>query len=177
MAHGEAQLRSRWGYDGARIIMDTSGTKMLLPGVSDPATLDMASKLCGEAGLREHGTDNRFRHPVMTPEMIRQLPAGHALLIRLGHSPVIARLPMAWHDRAYKHALRKGLAEATLIPAPLPIALQPTASGPPADPDGGSSLAGARALRHRPGPVSRPSAPAGGNEEPAGPGERYPWDE
>ena len=43
VAHGEAQLRSRWGVNGARVIMDTSGTKIWLPGISDPATLDASA--------------------------------------------------------------------------------------------------------------------------------------
>lgn len=42
----------------------------------------------------------------MTPEMIRQLPARYALIVRGGMSPVIARLPMAWKDPAYKRARR-----------------------------------------------------------------------
>ena len=53
VAHGEAQLRSRWGADGARIIMDTSGTKIWLPGISDTATLDAASALCGTTAMKE----------------------------------------------------------------------------------------------------------------------------
>ena len=43
--------------------------------------------------MREHGEDRHTRHPVMTPEMIRQLPAGHALIVRGGYAPVIAKLP------------------------------------------------------------------------------------
>ena len=76
VAHGEAQLRSRWGADGARIIMDTSGAKIWLPGISDTATLDAASALCGTTAMKE--TRNIFgphydrhdlyaRHPVMSP--------------------------------------------------------------------------------------------------------------
>ena len=115
VAHGEAQLRSRWGPDGARIIMDTSGTKIWLPGISDPATLDAASALCGTTAMRESRAwlehehahhDYYARHPAMTPEMIRQLPARYALIVRGGMSPVIARLPMAWTDPAYKRARR-----------------------------------------------------------------------
>ena len=102
VAHGEAQLRGRWGRDGARVIMDTSGAKIWLPGISDPDTLDAASTLCGTAAMREHGEDRHTRHPVMTPEMIRQLPAGRALVIRGGYAPVIARLPMAWKDPTYR---------------------------------------------------------------------------
>jgi type IV secretory pathway TraG/TraD family ATPase VirD4 len=123
VAHGEAQLRGRWGADGARIIMDTSGTKLWLPGISDTATLDAASALCGTTAMRESRAwlerehahhDYYARHAVMTPEMIRQLPAQYALLIRGGMSPVIARLPMAWTDRAYKRARRNGTAVASL---------------------------------------------------------------
>jgi type IV secretory pathway TraG/TraD family ATPase VirD4 len=105
-AHGEAQLRQRWGADGARIIGDTSGAKIWLPGISDPATLETASTLCGTAAYREHGEQWTSRQPVMTPDMIRQLPAGRALVIRGGCSPAIAKLPMAWHDPHYRRARR-----------------------------------------------------------------------
>ena len=125
VAHGEAQLRTRWGRDGARVIMDTSGAKIWLPGISDTATLQAASILCGTTAVKETGPwldrhherhDYVARHPAMTPDMIRQLPAGHALVIRGGHSPVVARLPMAWKDAAYRTALRNGHAAARLIP-------------------------------------------------------------
>jgi type IV secretion system protein VirD4 len=113
VAHGEAQLRGRWGPNGARIIMDTSGAKIWLPGISDTDTLNAASALCGTTAMKETRTilgrhherhDLYARHPVMTPDMIRQLPARYALIVRGGMSPVIARLPMAWTDPAYKHA-------------------------------------------------------------------------
>jgi hypothetical protein len=38
--------------------------------------------------------------------MIRQLPAGFALVIRGGCAPVIARLPRAWRNPAYRRARR-----------------------------------------------------------------------
>ena len=121
VAHGEAQLRSRWGRDGARIILDTSGAKIWLPGTSDPDTLEAASLLCGTAAMKEHGQDFHSRHPVMTPEMIRQLPPGYALVIRGGYAPVIARLPMGWKDPLYRQARRRGRAVATLTAVPEPI--------------------------------------------------------
>ena len=123
VAHGEAQLRRRWGADGARIIMDTSGAKIWLPGISDTTTLDAASALCGTTAMKETRTvlgrhqerqDLYARHAVMTPDMIRQLPVRYALIVRGGMSPVIARLPMAWNDPAYKRARRAGHATATL---------------------------------------------------------------
>ena len=146
VAHGEAQLRGRWGANGARVIMDTSGTKIWLPGISDPATLDAASRLCGTTAMKEtrsilrtdDGPHRDFyaRHPVMTPEMIRQLPDRYALIIRGGMSPAIARLPMAWKDPAYKNARRARQATATLTPAPEPAGLpfdvpQPREPWPP----------------------------------------------
>jgi hypothetical protein len=97
VAHGEAQLRTRWGPNGARIIMDTSGTKIWLPGISDPDTLDTASRLCGTTAMKETRTlhaqhhdhrDDYARHPVLTPEMIRQLPDRHA-------RPRLPRTPQA----------------------------------------------------------------------------------
>jgi type IV secretion system protein VirD4 len=116
VAHGEAQLRTRWGRDGARVIMDTSGAKIWLPGISDPAALDTASALCGTAAMREHGEDRHTRHPVMAPDMIRQLPNGYALVIRGSYASVIAKLPMCWNDRTYRHARRTGQAIAALTP-------------------------------------------------------------
>jgi type IV secretory pathway TraG/TraD family ATPase VirD4 len=163
VAHGEAQLRSRWGRDGARVIMDTSGAKIWLPGISDTDTLQAASTLCGTVAMREHGEDHNTRHPVMTPEMIRQLPAGYALVIRGGMSPVIARLPMCWKDHAYKAARRAERAVARLDP------VREMAAVPPARPEFA--------------PLASPEEdpePADGIPFPAslhGAGGRYPWDE
>jgi hypothetical protein len=61
---------------------------------------------------------NHTRHEAMTPDMIRQLPAGYALIIRGGYAPVIARLGAAWKDPLYKAARRRGAAIARLAPAP-----------------------------------------------------------
>ena len=50
--------------------------------------------------------------------MIRQLPDRYALLVRGGMSPVIARLPMAWKDPAYRAARRRHQATAVLTTIP-----------------------------------------------------------
>jgi hypothetical protein len=100
-----------------------------LPGITDTATLKMASELCGQAAFTERvrvrgGRDEHRRiwHDVMTPDMVRQLPAGHGLVIRGSHAPVIARLAVAWKDPAYKAARRAGTAIARLAAAPAPAA-------------------------------------------------------
>src|SRR5204863_2558025 len=120
-------LRTRWGNDGAQVVLDTCGVKVWLPGITDTATLKMASELCGQASFTERirfrgrgdcrEEQRRIWHDVMTPEMIRQLPAGRALVIRGSHTPVIARLAAAWKDPAYRRARRRGVAVARLTPA------------------------------------------------------------
>ncbi len=101
VTHGEAQLRTRWGKDGAQAILDTCGVKIWLPGITDTATLKMASELCGQACFTERDRgrwssrargyepdrDRRVWHDVMTPDMVRQLPSGYALVIRGGYTP------------------------------------------------------------------------------------------
>ena len=41
--------------------------------------------------------------------MIRQLPGGHALVIRGGYAPVVARLPRAWKNPAYRRVRHEQL--------------------------------------------------------------------
>ena len=108
VVHGEAQLTGRWGDHGRQVVLDTSSVKVFLPGITDVTTLDAAAKLCGQASWKVRGQDHATRHDVATPDMIRQLPAGFALVIRGGCAPVIARLPRAWKNPAYRRARRLG---------------------------------------------------------------------
>jgi type IV secretory pathway TraG/TraD family ATPase VirD4 len=165
VAHGEAQLRTRWGRDGAQVIMDTSGAKIWLPGISDTDTLEAASTLCGSTAMKETRSlpvtrrdfyDVYNRHPVMAPEMIRQLPAGHALVVRGGHSPVIARLHMCWKDplyRSVRHAPHTPIRTASL---PVPLESWSPASEPDDD-------------------TGHPVPATAGNGRSSN--TRYPWDE
>jgi type IV secretion system protein VirD4 len=111
VVHGEAQLAERWGDYGRQIVMDTCSVKVFLPGITATGTLEMASTLCGQASWKIRGQDHATRHDVATPDMIRQLPAAFALVIRSNCTPVIARLPQAWKNPAYRRARR-------LSPAP-----------------------------------------------------------
>jgi type IV secretory pathway TraG/TraD family ATPase VirD4 len=132
VAHGEAQLASRWADHGRQVILDTSGTKVLLPGITDVKTLEAASKLCGQAAYREHGHDYLSRHDAVTPDMIRQLPAGFALVLRGSCAPVMAKLPVAWKTRTYRRARRRGEAVAVLRAAPAAEVIEtvPAQAGP-----------------------------------------------
>ena len=113
VVHGEAQLSGRWGDHGRQVVLDTSSVKVFLPGITDTTTLQAASTLCGQASWKVRGQDHATRHDVATPDMIRQLPAGFALIIRGGCAPVIARLPRAWKNPAYRRARRLGPARAS----------------------------------------------------------------
>ena len=117
VVHGEAQLADRWGDYGRQVVLDTSSVKVFLPGITDTTTLQAASTLCGQASWKVRGQDHATRHDVATPDMIRQLPAGFALVIRGGCAPVIARLPRAWKNPAYRRARRLGQAPAELAEA------------------------------------------------------------
>ena len=127
VVHGPAQLRTRWGRDGARTILDTCGTKVFLPGLSDPETLEMASKLAGTTAAPERGQEHHTRHPVMTEDMIRQLPVrrdgtGYAFILRNGLYPVIGRPPVIWHGRRRKQLGRVLTRRPVAPPLPLPQA-------------------------------------------------------
>jgi type IV secretion system protein VirD4 len=125
VVHGEAQLAERWGDHGRQVVLDTSSVKVFLPGITDPSTLQTASILCGQASWKLRGQDHVSRHDVATPDMIRQLPAGFALIIRGGAAPVIARLPRAWKNRAYRRARRAGQAPGSVIGELPPAAERP----------------------------------------------------
>ena len=128
IVHGEAQLAERWGDHGRQVVLDTSSVKVFLPGITDTTTLQTASTMCGQASWKLRGHDHATRHDVATPDMIRQLPAGFALIIRGGCAPVIARLPRAWKNPAYRRARRLG-------PAPWNTIAELTAADAEQEPD------------------------------------------
>ena len=112
------------GRPRRQVVLDTSSVKVFLPGITDTTTLEAASTLCGQASWKVRGQDHATRHDVATPDMIRQLPAGFALIIRGGCAPVIARLPRAWKNPAYRRA-----GQAPAVPAaestPYPVFVPP----------------------------------------------------
>ena len=116
VVHGEAQLANRWGDHGRQIIWDTSSVKAFLPGITDTTTLQAASTLCGQAQWKIHGQDHPSHFDIATPDMIRQLPNGFALVIRGSNAPLIARLPRVWNNPAYRRARRRSAAPALRHP-------------------------------------------------------------
>jgi type IV secretion system protein VirD4 len=122
VSHGVGQLHQRWGEQGAQIISDTAGCKVFLPGITDTALLKAASELCGQTAFREKDQEHLTRHNICDPAMLRELPDGYALLVRGGRAPVLAKLPRAWTNRAYKRARREGRAVCR-APAPAVVSV------------------------------------------------------
>ena len=157
VVHGEAQLAERWGEHGRQVVLDTSSVKVFLPGITDVTTLQAASTLCGQASWKVRGQDHATRHDVATPDMIRQLPAGFALVIRGGCAPVIARLPRAWRNPAYRRARRLHAECPARAPARAPVVRtgHPPSRALPA-PSSGTDHDQQRPDRRDPGPARRP---------------------
>jgi type IV secretion system protein VirD4 len=96
VCHSTSQLEQRWGKDGAATVWATCGTKVLLGGISDPDTLERASKLCGTV---KHGDG---KEPVIPPELLRMLPDWRALIIRMNLHPVVVKVRPAWRRLAFR---------------------------------------------------------------------------
>ena len=143
VAHGVAQLRKRWGANGARVIQDCAGTEIVLPGLKDPDTLQAISTACGTVSMAERGSENRSQHPVMTPAMIRALPDKRALIVRTNRAPVICRIRQVWSDPLYKKARKEPLPVADMLASAPVIPITDAPVLPPADPDGSAGLSGA----------------------------------
>jgi type IV secretion system protein VirD4 len=114
--HDLAQARSRYGKQ-AETVVNSHRARMLLPGVADLDTLRYFSGLAGEEEVRDttrttgagggSRTTGHKRRPLVAPEALRQLPAGHALLLYGRIAPVQVRLRMWFADRRLR-ALAKG---------------------------------------------------------------------
>jgi type IV secretion system protein VirD4 len=109
--HDLAQARARYGRD-AETVINSHRARMLLPGVADLDTLRYFSALVGDQLARDETrttgpgyqtrSENQTRRPLAPPEHLRQLPAGHALLVYGRLPPVIVRLRMWFNDRPLK---------------------------------------------------------------------------
>ena len=108
----DAQLKQRWGDNGAAIINDNLTVEVILPGVRDTDTLARVSKLVGEVSVVKsthtvNGTGaaasvgaQTVEKVVLRADEIRRLGEHHpdqALLVHRTMSAVMVRLPR-WFD-------------------------------------------------------------------------------
>lgn len=113
--HDLAQARSRYGQQ-AETVINSHRARMLLPGVADLETLRYFSGLVGEEEARDETrtvgdggrtrSQARRRRPLASPEALRQLPEGEALLLYGRLPPVKVRLRMWFADRRLRRLAR-----------------------------------------------------------------------
>jgi len=105
--HDLAQARTRYDEQTLTVI-NNHRARMLLPGVADLETLRYFSELLGEQHLRDPDRGSRElkapreRRALAASEQLRQLPAGHALLIYGRLAPTKIRLRAYFQDRHLK---------------------------------------------------------------------------
>jgi type IV secretion system protein VirD4 len=108
--HDMAQTRALYG-PLADSVVNGHRAKLLLPGISDPATLEYLSRLIGKAEYVRRSVSRGRRlldentttatateyHELAPVEMLRQLPKGDAVLLYGNKPPVRMRL-RPWFD-------------------------------------------------------------------------------
>jgi type IV secretion system protein VirD4 len=104
-----SQLRARYGSDRANSILNNHGCKMALPGISDPETADVVTKLVGRGqytDVQVSHTNGRAAHSyslrqdqMASPDALRQLPDGTGVVLYRGKPPTIVRLRPWYADR------------------------------------------------------------------------------
>ncbi|GAA1858174.1 hypothetical protein GCM10009836_42940 [Pseudonocardia ailaonensis] len=117
-----AQVATRWGENGAAIILNNAAAVMVFGGTRDKDDLAFWSTLAGERDEPVTTTDLHGRAfsrtvrrvPVLAPAQVANLPAGQAVVYRRGIPPVVGRVQMAWrrrdvraHARAERAARRR----------------------------------------------------------------------
>ena len=115
--HDLAQARSRYRQQ-AETVVNSHRARMLLPGVADLDTLRYFSGLVGDEERREltrtsgrGGATRSYgkrRAPLISPEALRQLPEGHALLLYGRLAPVRIRLRTWFGNRRLRRMAGAG---------------------------------------------------------------------
>lgn len=96
-----AQLRDRWGIDGAAAVRNNVGTMLVFGGSKDDVDLQAISTLTGEHRQKVLDADGKkddewFEHrwiPVLSPAEIAALKLGEVLVLRRGLHAVIGWAP------------------------------------------------------------------------------------
>jgi type IV secretory pathway TraG/TraD family ATPase VirD4 len=160
IAQSYAQLKKRWGEDGAAVIWQCCKTKVIYGATSEDELGAMVERACGTVRVRTTERDHgRLRHghediPLLSAAALRMLPDGRAVVIQGRAAPVIVRVEQARRRADYKrHQARTAPAA---LPGPAARPVPEIAPGLPAHP---ASL-----------PLAGP-----GELAPAAPAELEPW--
>ena len=108
-----SQLRARYGPDRAHSILNNHPAKLILPGISDPETVDLLSRLVGRHAVTDvqvsRGGDGRVSRSysvrndnLATPDALRQLDAASAVALYRGRPPILVRLRPWYRNSRYR---------------------------------------------------------------------------
>ena len=147
VGHSLAKLEERYGKEGAANIWAISGVKMLLRGITEPATLEDVSRVCGTLG-----DDDDDRTRIVPPDVLRRLPKHTALVINMDLAPAIVRVSRAWKRRSVRRLARQ-------VPALSVPPAEELADWPVQDP--APALASANGHGGHPGPLVKAGPEAG----------------
>ena len=104
-----SQLRGRYGADRTHSILNNHPCKVVLPGVTDPETIDLMSRLVGRSQYTDvqvnRGAVGRVsrsyslrQDSLASPDALRQLTESSAVVVYRGRPPVVVRL-VPWYRR------------------------------------------------------------------------------
>jgi len=108
-----SQLRARYGADRAHSILNNHTCKVVLPGVGDPETADVLSRLVGQRHFTDvqvnRGADGRVSRsyasrlePLATPDALRQLHEGTAVVLYRGRPAAVIRTRPWFENRTMR---------------------------------------------------------------------------
>ncbi|MQA63395.1 MAG: TraM recognition domain-containing protein, partial [Actinophytocola sp.] len=114
-AQSRAQLRQRWGDNGAAAILNNAATLLIFGGTRDPEDLNAYATLTGERDEQVPTFDqwgevrgrSVRRVPVLTAAQIAQLKERRVVIIRRGMPAAVGKVQMAWQRREVKAARRR----------------------------------------------------------------------
>jgi type IV secretion system protein VirD4 len=160
IAQSYAQLKKRWGEDGAAVIWQCCKTKVIYGATSEDELCAMTERACGTVRVRTTGRgEGGVRRgdeevPLLPAAALRMLPAGRAVVIQGRAAPVVVRVEQARRRADYKR--QHARSQRAALPGPAARRVPEIAAGFPAHP---ASL-----------PPARP-----GELAPAAPAELEPW--
>ena len=121
-----AQLRARWGRDGADSIWGASSIKLLLGGCTEADDLEKISRVVGDRRVRRQShsspgglvsraqvstSTSMERERILPVEALARIPVGQALLLYRAVPAALVRLP-AWWERKDARVFKSSQAQA-----------------------------------------------------------------
>ncbi len=115
IAQSWAQLKQRWGDDGAAVIWQCCKTKVIYGATSEDELAAMTERACGTVRVRTTGPgEGRVQRgheeiPLLPAAALRMLPAGRAVVIQGRAAPVIVRVEQVRRRADYKRQQAHGI--------------------------------------------------------------------